>query len=115
MNVYKEERPWGYFLVLASTPKFKIKKITIKPGCRLSLQSHKSRNEHWIITEGEMHITIDDQVKNYGCDEHVYITKGTKHRMENKGKVPASVVEIQTGDYFGDDDIIRYEDDYGRI
>ena len=115
MNIYKEERPWGYFLVLASTPKFKIKKITVKPGCRLSLQSHKSRNEHWIITEGEMHITIGDQVKNYGCNEHVYITKGTKHRMENKGKVSASVVEIQTGDYFGDDDIIRYEDDYGRI
>ena len=115
MSHYKEERPWGYFLVLASTPDFKIKQITINPGCRLSLQSHKGRNEHWIITEGTMHITIGDTEKDYKRDEHVYITKQTKHRMENKGTQPASVVEIQTGDYFGDDDIVRYEDDYGRI
>ncbi len=118
MNVkhhYIEERPWGCFEVLLDDPAFKVKKITVKPGCRLSLQSHKKRNEHWIVTEGYMRITVGETVRDYKANEHVYIPREAKHRMENPGTVPASVIEIQTGEYFGEDDIIRYEDDYDRI
>ncbi len=115
MNIYKEERPWGYFEVLIDAPSFKVKKITINSGCRLSLQSHKKRNEHWIVVEGSMRITTGDHVEDYPKNAHIYIPHATKHRMKNIGNVPASVIEIQTGEYFGEDDIIRYEDDYGRI
>jgi mannose-6-phosphate isomerase-like protein (cupin superfamily) len=111
---YCEERPWGRFEVLLDDPHFKVKKITVKPGCRLSLQSHKRRNEHWVVTEGKMRITVGDTVRDYDVNEHVYIPREHKHRMENRGETPASVIEIQTGDYFGEDDIIRYEDDYNR-
>ncbi|MDZ7820357.1 MAG: phosphomannose isomerase type II C-terminal cupin domain [Candidatus Marinimicrobia bacterium] len=112
---YKETRPWGTFEVLLDAPNFKVKKITVNPACRLSLQSHRKRNEHWIVTEGKMRITVGEHTGNYQPDAHVYIPKGSRHRMENHGKGPASVIEIQTGTYFGEDDIIRYEDDYDRL
>ncbi len=112
---YKEERPWGYFEILMDAPDFKVKKITVNPGCRLSLQSHKKRNEHWIVTEGIMRITTGEHIEDYHTNAHIYIACETKHRMENRGETPASVIEIQTGTYFGEDDIIRYEDDYGRV
>lgn len=112
---YKENRPWGSFEVLLDNPNFKVKKITVKSGCRLSLQSHKRRNEHWVVIEGRMRITVGNEVRNYEVNEHVYIPRETKHRMENSGTEEASVIEIQTGDYFGEDDIIRYEDDYNRV
>lgn len=112
---YKEERPWGNFEVLLDDLNFKVKKISVKPGCRLSLQSHKRRNEHWVVTEGTMRITVGATVRDYRVNEHVYIPREAKHRMENTGTLPASVIEIQTGDYFGEDDIIRYEDDYNRV
>lgn len=112
---YKEERPWGNFEVLMDDPHFKVKKISVKPGCRLSLQSHRQRNEHWVVTEGNMRITVGESVRDYAVNEHIYIPCGEKHRMENTGKKPASVIEIQTGTYFGEDDIVRYEDDYKRV
>jgi mannose-6-phosphate isomerase-like protein (cupin superfamily) len=115
VSIYREERPWGYFEVLIDAPSFKVKKITVNSGCRLSLQSHEKRNEHWIVVEGSMRITTGDHVEDYPKNAHIYISHGTKHRMKNIGNVPASVIEIQTGEYFGEDDIIRYEDDYGRI
>ncbi|MDZ7796759.1 MAG: phosphomannose isomerase type II C-terminal cupin domain [Candidatus Marinimicrobia bacterium] len=112
---YKEKRPWGAFEVLMDDPNFKVKKITVDPGCRLSLQSHHERSEHWIVTEGNMRITVGEEVKDYPVDSHIYIPREHKHRMENCGEKPASVIEVQTGTYFGEDDIIRYEDDYNRI
>ena len=114
-HTYKEERPWGYFNILIDAPTFKVKKITVNPKCRLSLQSHEKRNEHWIVVEGNMRITTGDHVEDYPQNTHIYILKETKHRMENIGNVPASVIEIQTGTYFGEDDITRYEDDYNRV
>ncbi|MEA2076636.1 MAG: phosphomannose isomerase type II C-terminal cupin domain [Candidatus Marinimicrobia bacterium] len=115
MSIHKEDRPWGFFEVLLDTSQCKVKKITVNPDCRLSLQSHEKRNEHWIVVEGSMRITTEDHVEDYPKNAHIYISHGTKHRMKNIGSVPASVIEIQTGEYFGEDDIIRYEDDYGRI
>ncbi len=115
MSLYKEERPWGMFEILLDEKACKIKKITINPGGRLSLQSHEKRNEHWVVTEGVMRITIGDQVADYYVNDHAYISKQTKHRMENVTQKPAIVIEIQTGEYFGEDDIIRYEDDYNRV
>jgi len=112
---YKEERPWGVFEVLLDGETCKVKKITVNPGCRLSLQSHEKRNEHWIVVEGSMRITTGDHVEDYPKNAHIYISHGTKHRMKNLGSVPASVIEIQTGTYFGEDDITRFEDDYNRV
>ena len=115
MSNYKEERPWGMFEVLLDGETCKVKKITVNPGCRLSLQSHAKRNEHWIVTEGVMRVTVDDNVADYMTDEHIYIPKEAKHRMENCGDISAAVIEIQTGTYFGEDDITRFEDDYDRV
>ncbi len=112
---YKEERPWGLFENLLDGEACKVKKITVNPGCRLSLQSHFKRNEHWIVTEGTMHITVADHIADYKVDEHIYIPREAKHRMENCTSAPAVIIEIQTGEYFGEDDIVRYEDDYGRV
>jgi len=112
---YKEERPWGVFEVLLDGETCKVKKITVNPGCRLSLQSHEKRNEHWIVVEGSMRITTGDHVEDYSKNAHIYIPHGTKHRMKNLGSVLASVIEIQTGTYFGEDDITRFEDDYNRV
>lgn len=114
MENYKETRPWGTFEILLDDSFCKVKKITLLPEKRLSLQSHKQRNEHWIVTEGTLLITIGNKIIEHQVDEHVYIPKETKHRIENASNSPASIIEIQTGSYFGEDDIIRYEDDYGR-
>lgn len=114
MDNYKETRPWGTFEILLDDSCCKVKKITVHPGKRLSLQSHKHRHEHWIVTEGSLRITIGDTIAEYQVNEHVYIPQETKHRMENTSKLPASIIEVQIGCYFGEDDIIRYEDDYGR-
>ena len=115
MSHYIEERPWGKFEVLLDGEACKVKKITVNPGARLSLQSHKKRSEHWVVTEGVMRITIDDTVEDHSSGDHVFIAKEAKHRMENPGKEPAVVIEVQCGEYFGEDDIIRYEDDYDRV
>ena len=115
MSHYIEERPWGKFEVLLDSDECKVKKITVNPGGRLSLQSHKKRSEHWVITDGSMRITIGETIADYAAGEHVYIPKETKHRMENTGETPSALIEVQCGDYFGEDDIIRYEDDYNRV
>ncbi len=110
-----ETRPWGKFEVLLDHPACKVKRITVNPGHRLSLQSHEKRNEHWIVSEGILRITVGDTVADYPVNTHVYIPAGAKHRMENCGSAPAAIIEVQTGEYFGEDDIVRYEDDYERI
>ncbi len=110
-----EHRPWGGFVILADEPEFKSKKLTIDPGGRLSYQSHTKRSEHWVIVSGEAEVTLDEKVLRLKSNESVHIPVGAKHRIRNPGEVPLVIVEVQTGTYFGEDDIVRYKDDYDRI
>ena len=110
----RDHRPWGCFEVLAVGNRFQVKRIVVHPGAALSLQSHHHRAEHWIVVQGTARVTIDDQVKLVSENQSVYIPLGAVHRMENPGKVPMVLIEVQTGSYLGEDDIIRYEDVYSR-
>ena len=110
----KDHRPWGWFESLALGESFQVKRIFVKPGAALSLQSHKHRSEHWIVVEGTAKVTIDDEVKLVSEGQSVYVSLGAKHRMENPGKLPMVLIEVQIGTYLGEDDIIRYEDLYAR-
>lgn len=108
-------RPWGSFTVLQETPNHKIKRLEIKPGAGISLQLHRRRSEHWVVVEGEARVTRDDQVVMLQHDQSTYIPAGTKHRLENPSAAPLVVIEVQTGSYLGEDDIVRFEDRYGRV
>ena len=110
----RDHRPWGSFESLYLGERFQVKRIVVKPGGILSLQSHKFRSEHWVVVEGTARVTIGDDIKMVGENESVYIPVGEKHRMENPGDVPMVLIEVQTGSYLGEDDIIRYEDVYAR-
>ena len=110
----KDHRPWGWFESLAVGDCFQVKRICMKPGAALSLQSHKYRSEHWIVVEGAARVTIDDKVKLVNEGQSVYVPLGAKHRMENPGQAPMLLIEVQIGTYFGEDDIVRYEDVYAR-
>jgi mannose-1-phosphate guanylyltransferase/mannose-1-phosphate guanylyltransferase/mannose-6-phosphate isomerase len=110
----RDHRPWGWFDSLVMGPRFQVKCIVVTPGGQLSLQSHVHRAEHWIVVEGKAHVTIDDEVKMVGENQSVFIPLGAIHRMENRGKVNMTLIEVQTGSYLGEDDIIRYEDVYSR-
>ena len=114
MDVYKEDRPWGAFYVLEEKEGCKIKRIVVNPQGRLSLQSHRQRAEHWVVTKGNAKVSVDDEVFFYGRVQHVYIPQGAKHRLENLTEELVEVVEIQCGEYLGEDDIIRYDDVYSR-
>lgn len=107
-------RPWGWYETLVLGGRFQVKRIHVNPGEALSLQSHHHRSEHWIVVEGTAKITIDDTIKLVTENESVYIPLGAVHRMENPGKVPMVLIEVQTGTYLGEDDIKRYEDRYKR-
>lgn len=115
-------RPWGHYRTLALTDSFQVKEIVVKPGAKLSLQMHHHRAEHWVVVEGTAQVT---QGKGHGDiaslqsfllseDESTYIPLGTVHRLENPGIIPLKLIEVQTGSYLGEDDIVRYSDDYGR-
>ncbi|MGR3762451.1 mannose-1-phosphate guanylyltransferase/mannose-6-phosphate isomerase (plasmid) [Roseobacteraceae bacterium NS-SX3] len=110
----KDYRPWGWFESLAIGDRFQVKRIHVHPGAALSLQSHHHRSEHWIVVEGTAKVTVDKEVKLVSENQSVYIPLGAVHRMENPGKVPMVLIEVQTGSYLGEDDIIRYEDVYSR-
>ena len=110
----RDYRPWGWYESIALGPRFQVKRIAVNPGAALSLQSHNHRSEHWIVVEGTAKVTIDDEVKTVTENQSVYIPLGAVHRMENPGKLPLTLIEVQTGCYFGEDDIIRYEDVYSR-
>ena len=110
----KDHRPWGWFESLALGDCFQVKRICVKPGAALSLQSHNHRSEHWIVVQGTAKVTIDDNVKLVSEGQSVYVPLGAKHRMENPGKQPMVLIEVQIGTYLGEDDIIRYEDVYAR-
>jgi len=110
----RDYRPWGWFESLAVGGRFQVKRIVVHPGAALSLQSHHHRSEHWIVVEGTAKVTVDDKVNLVSENQSVYIPLGAVHRMENPGKVPMVLIEVQTGSYLGEDDIIRYEDIYAR-
>lgn len=110
----RDHRPWGWFETLVQADRFQVKRIVVHPGAALSLQSHVHRSEHWIVVAGTAKITIEDTVKLLTENQSVYIPLGAVHRMENPGKVPMVLIEVQTGVYLGEDDIIRYEDVYAR-
>ncbi|GLQ34006.1 mannose-1-phosphate guanylyltransferase/mannose-6-phosphate isomerase [Amylibacter marinus] len=110
----KDHRPWGWFESLVIGDRFQVKRIVVHPGAALSLQSHVHRSEHWIVVEGTAKVTVDEEVKLVGENQSVYIPLGAVHRMENPGKVPMVLIEVQTGSYLGEDDIVRYEDVYAR-
>jgi mannose-1-phosphate guanylyltransferase/mannose-6-phosphate isomerase len=107
-------RPWGSYTSLEVGASYQVKRINVNPGARLSLQSHKHRAENWVVVEGEALVTVNDQQIVVRKGESAYIPKGARHRMENRGSVPMVLIEVQNGDYLGEDDIERYEDDYGR-
>ncbi len=109
-----DHRPWGWYESLVIGDRFQVKRIHVHPGAALSLQSHFHRSEHWIVVEGTARVTVDDQVTLLTENQSVYIPLGAVHRMENPGKVPMVLIEVQTGTYLGEDDIIRYEDVYSR-
>ena len=110
----RDHRPWGWFETLALSGRFQVKRIVVKPGAALSLQSHVHRAEHWVVVEGTAKVTIGDEVQLVSENQSVYVPLGAVHRMENPGKVPMVLIEVQTGSYLGEDDIIRYEDVYAR-
>lgn len=107
-------RPWGTYTVLNEGPGFKIKRIVVTPGGRLSLQSHRHRSEHWVVVAGRARITHQEGVREIGVNQSAYIEKGARHRLENRGKEPLVLIEVQCGEYLGEDDIERYDDVYGR-
>jgi mannose-1-phosphate guanylyltransferase/mannose-6-phosphate isomerase len=110
----KDHRPWGWYETLVLADRFQVKRIHVHPGAALSLQSHVHRSEHWIVVAGTAKVTVDDKVQLLTENQSVYIPLGAIHRMENPGKVPMVLIEVQTGSYLGEDDIIRYEDIYAR-
>lgn len=110
----KDHRPWGWFETLALSDRFQVKRIVVKPGAALSLQSHVHRSEHWIVVEGTARVTVDDTVRLVSENQSIYVPLGAKHRLENPGRVNMVLIEVQTGPYLGEDDITRYEDVYSR-
>ena len=114
MSNYIEHRPWGSFEHLLDCEYCKVKRIIVKPGHKLSYQYHHKRNEVWVVVQGIATVTLDDKVVDIKETEIVNIPVTTKHRVENKGTEDLVFIETQTGTYFGEDDIVRLEDDYGR-
>lgn len=109
-----EQRPWGSWHVIDVEDGFKIKRIHVKPGCRLSYQTHDHRSEHWVVIRGTATCLIDGRVVVAGPGESVDVAMGAKHRLANEGDEELVIVEVQLGSYTGEDDIHRWEDDYGR-
>ena len=107
-------RPWGTYTILEDTPGYKIKRIEVKPGKRLSLQKHFHRNEHWIVVSGTATVTVGNETRYVRPNESTYIKMGELHRLENEGKIPVVLIEAQVGEYTGEDDIVRIDDDFKR-
>ncbi|WP_116086402.1 mannose-1-phosphate guanylyltransferase/mannose-6-phosphate isomerase [Tropicimonas sp. IMCC34011] len=110
----RDYRPWGWYQTLALAPRFQVKRIMVHPGAALSLQSHVHRAEHWVVVSGTARVTVDDEVRLVTENESIFVPLGSVHRMENPGKLDLHLIEVQTGAYLGEDDIIRYEDVYRR-
>ena len=114
MSSSKVFRPWGSYDSLESGPGFQVKRLTVSPGARLSLQKHRHRSEHWIVVSGTARVTCGDQEFPLQPKESTFIPAGTVHRLENPGSEMLEVIEVQTGSYFGEDDIERFDDDFDR-
>src|ERR671932_2550717 len=109
-----ELRPWGSFTTLEEGRGYKIKRIEVKPGHRLSLQMHYHRSEHWIVVSGTAKVTCGEQELVVHQNQSTYVPQGNMHRLENPGVIPLVLIEVQNGEYLGEDDIMRFEDDYAR-
>lgn len=109
------ERPWGTYTVLDEHNGYKIKRIEVKPGQRLSLQMHHHRSEHWIVVSGTAKVTCGEKESIVNINESTFIPLGMNHRLENPGVIPLTIIEVQSGEYLGEDDIVRFQDDYNRI
>ncbi len=114
MTRVTDTRPWGSFTVLDEGVGYKIKRIEVNPGHRLSLQMHYHRSEHWIVVSGTAKVTCDNQEIMLCSNQSTYVPQTKVHRLENPGVIPLVVIEVQNGDYLGEDDIIRFQDDYTR-
>ena len=111
---YKEDRPWGWFEIIFEEAQLKIKRIMVKPGKRLSLQSHEHRAENWVVVQGQALVTLGEGIVKLEKRQAVFIPEKAKHRMENPGKEELVFIEVQTGTYLGEDDITRFQDDFNR-
>lgn len=109
-----EVRPWGMFKIIFECDSFKVKHITVFPNSQISYQSHSKREEHWTIVSGEAEVVLNDQIIKLKAADHIHIPIGAKHRIRNVGASNVEFVEVQLGTYFGEDDIVRFSDDYGR-
>ena len=115
ISIESEERPWGRFFVLHDEHNYKLKRIEVDPGGRLSYQYHMKRSESWTIIQGQGVVTLDGIDQKVSAGESIKINREAKHRILNNGDNPLVFIEVQTGTYFGEDDIVRIEDDYKRI
>ena len=107
-------RPWGSYETLVLSDRFRVKQIVVNPGASLSLQMHHHRAEHWVVVSGTAEVQVDEGIQTLTEDQSVYIPIGSKHRLTNIEKLPLTIIEIQSGGYLGEDDIVRFEDLYGR-
>ena len=111
----KVERPWGWYDIIDESNRYKVKSIEVNPGEKLSLQKHHHRAEHWVVVEGTALTECDGKEKLLAENESTYIPVGSIHRLSNPGKIPLRIIEVQSGPYLGEDDIVRLEDIYGRL
>ena len=107
-------RPWGFYESIDQGGRHQVKRLCVKPGARLSLQKHHHRSEHWVVVTGTAEVTRDDRTEIVYENQSIYIPSGTTHRLANPGKILLEVIEVQSGGYLGEDDIVRFEDDYDR-
>lgn len=107
-------RPWGHYQTIAQSEGFQVKEIWVNPGQKLSLQSHEHRSEHWIVVRGQATVTVDETTKDYAVNQAIYIPKQSKHRLANHTESTVIIIEVQVGDYLGEDDITRFDDIYDR-
>jgi len=112
--VERGERPWGTYTVLEENRNYKIKRIEVLPGKRLSLQKHHHRSEHWIVVSGTAKVTCGEREYMVNINESTFIPIGESHRLENPGMIPLVIIEVQSGEYLGEDDIVRFQDDFHR-
>ena len=110
----KVYRPWGHYLSVMEGKRWQVKLIYVKPGEQLSLQMHHHRSEHWIVVSGTAQVYVDESINVITENQSIYIPLGSKHRLLNPGKIPLKLIEVQSGSYVGEDDIVRFEDNYGR-
>ena len=109
------ERPWGSYTILEEGKGYKIKRVVVKPGKKLSLQYHQKRSEHWVVVTGQAKVTIGEQEFLATVDRSVYVPKGGAHRLENSTDSITEIIEVQCGEYLEEDDIVRIKDDFGRV